>query len=255
MTFNFTNVFLITFVTVVILLSSIGIVIAIRFQNRKKQKYDELKRIINENKDATLQMKDGLTKEEINNIDNEINVDLLMNDLYNTYLTLENKIKNYDTNLDDIVIGFLKEFNINKIENFREKGFKAVKLFCEPKTSENFWKRMGLIKFPDCGYTEHELTYYGVLIDVASTTYIKDADKIELWDVEPYEVDGKQPKWIWYIEFEADKLLYPIVHPCNCNWNLRWSRNDVVLKEEKVKYFTDKAFEVYRSEFLCIERL
>ena len=138
---------------------------------------------------------------------------------------------------------------------FRGKGFKAVKLFCEPKTSERFWKRMGLIKFPDCGYTKHELTYYGILIDVASTAYIKNADKIELWDDEPYEVDGKQPKWTWYIEFEADKLLYPIVHPCNCNWNLRWSRNNVVLKEEKVKYFTDKAFEVYRSEFLCIERL
>ena len=138
---------------------------------------------------------------------------------------------------------------------FREKGFKVVKLFCEPKTSESFWKRMGLIKFPNCGYTEHELTYYGILIDVASTTYVKNADKIELWDVEPYESDGKQPKWTWYIEFETDKLLYPIVHPCNCNWNLRWSRNNVVLKEEKVKYFTNESFEVYRSKFLYIERL
>ena len=114
---------------------------------------------------------------------------------------------------------------------------------------------MGLIKFPDCGYKEQELTYYGFLVDVASTAYIKNADKIELWDVEPHEIDGKQPKWTWYIEFETDKLLYPIVHPCNCNWNLRWSRNNVVLKEEKVKYFTDKNYEVYRSKFLYIERL
>ncbi|MFV0467218.1 MAG: GNAT family N-acetyltransferase [Lachnospiraceae bacterium] len=140
-------------------------------------------------------------------------------------------------------------------EYFSTKGFKAVKLFCEPRSSERFWRKMGLSKFPDCGLTEHELTYYGILVDTASKTYIKNADKIELWDVEPYEAEGKEPKWTWYIETQNEVLLYPIIQPCNCNWNLRWSRNGQVITEEKVKYFTDEDYEVYCSRFLYIDKL
>ena len=138
---------------------------------------------------------------------------------------------------------------------FVEKGFKAVKLFCEPKTSENFWIKMGLLKLHDCGYTEHELTYYGVLIDVASTIHMNNAEKIELWDVEPYEAMETEPRWTWYIENDEGRLLYPILHPCNCNWNLRWSRNGDVLKEGKIKYFTNEDFELFKSKFLYIEKL
>lgn len=138
---------------------------------------------------------------------------------------------------------------------FRNKGFKVVKLFCYPYISEGFWKKMGLIKFPNCGYTEHELTYYGVLVNTASTAYISNMDKIELWDVEPYEAEEKNPRWTWYVEKQKDMLLYPIIQPCNCNWNLRWSRNGIVLKEGKVKYFTDEDYELYHSKFLYIYQL
>ncbi len=138
-------------------------------------------------------------------------------------------------------------------EVFRDRGFIAVKLFCEPSTSESFWKKMGLLKFPDCEYTEHKLTYYGVLVDTATTAYIHNADKIELWDVEPYEAEETNPKWTWYIEMQGNRLLYPIIQPCNCN--LRWSRNGTVIKEEKVKYFTDEDYELYCAQFLYIDQL
>lgn len=151
--------------------------------------------------------------------------------------------------------GFGELFYHDVCNYFVEKGFKAVKLFCEPKTSEKFWVEMGLLKLHDCGYTEHELTYYGILIDIASTIYIDNAEKIELWDVEPYEAMETEPRWTWYIENNEGKLLYPILHPCNCNWNLRWSRNGDVLKEGKIKYFTSKDFELFKSKFLYIEKL
>lgn len=147
-------------------------------------------------------------------------------------------------------------FYYNAISDFfRNEKFIAVKLFCEPRTSEAFWVKMGLVKFPNCGQTEHELTYYGVLVDTASTEYISTADKIELWDVEPYEAEETEPKWTWYVEIQEEELLYPIIQPCNCNWNLRWSRNGIVLKEEKVKYFTDEDYELYCSQFLYIHEL
>lgn len=140
-------------------------------------------------------------------------------------------------------------------DHFKAKGFKVIKLFCAPKTSENFWKKMGLVKLYNCGCTEHELTYYDVLVEVASTTDISKSDKIELWDVEPYQATEKPPLCTWFIEVCGDKLKFPIIQPCNCNWNLSWSRNNVVIKEEKVKYFTEKDYELFRSNFLYIEEL
>lgn len=147
-------------------------------------------------------------------------------------------------------------FYYNAISDFfRSIGFKIVRLFCRPYTSESFWKKIGLTKFPDCVYTEHKLTYYKVLVDTASTSYISNKDKIELWDVEPYEAEKKNPRWIWYVETQKEMLLYPIIQPCNCNWNLRWSRDGVVLKEEKVKYFTNDDYELFHSDFLYIDKL
>lgn len=146
-------------------------------------------------------------------------------------------------------------FFCNEILNyFKTKGFKVVKLFCAPPTSEMFWKKMGFIKFPDCRYTEHKLTYYKVLVNTASKDPINNADKIELWDVDPYQSEEKEPKWSWYVEMKDGVLLYPIIQPCNCDWNLRWSNNGKTYKEDKVKYFTNKD-EIYSNSFLYIYKL
>lgn len=120
------NVVVVVIASVVIIVCSIGIIIASRFQNKQKKKFDEVNYLVNKNKSATFQVKDGLTKEEINNIDSEVDVDILMKELYSTYLQLENKIKNLDTNLDNILVGYIKEFNINRIENFKNRGFTDI---------------------------------------------------------------------------------------------------------------------------------
>lgn len=151
--------------------------------------------------------------------------------------------------------GFGRFFYNEILRFFRSKGFKVIKLFCSPPTSELFWKKMGLIKLPECGRTEHELSYYMILVDTASIERISMTDKIELWDVEPYEVEEKRPKWTWYVEIKDGALSYPIIQPCNCNWNLRWSRNGKVIREAKVKYFTNKDFELYCYPFLYINEL
>ena len=124
---NLINNILVVLVTIVIFICSIGIIIASRFENKKKKKYNECLNIIKEKNDVTLQVKDGLTKDEINKIDGNVDIDLLMGELYNTYVALENKIKLFDSNLDDVLVGYIKDFYINKIENFKEKGFSDVK--------------------------------------------------------------------------------------------------------------------------------
>lgn len=150
----------------------------------------------------------------------------------------------------------LGSFYYNEILNFfKNKGFKAIKLFCSPPTSESFWKKMGFIKLPELGLSEHELTYYIIIVDTASIEHINMTDKIELWDVEPDSAKGKKSKWTWYVEIKDGILSYPIIQPCNYDWKLRWSRNGHVIKEEKVKRFTNEYMELYNDSFLYIDKL
>ena len=39
---------------------------------------------------------------------------------------MKDKIKLFDSNLDDILVGYLKDFYVNKIENFKEKGYRDI---------------------------------------------------------------------------------------------------------------------------------
>ncbi|MBJ2174183.1 GNAT family N-acetyltransferase [Aureibaculum sp. A20] len=122
---------------------------------------------------------------------------------------------------------------------FKEKGFLAIKLFCSPSESEKFWKKMDFIKFPDRGYSESELMYYKPLIEIQQTTKNNSDNKIELWNVESYQAKNHEPKWTWEVNSTLGKLLLPIIQPCNCNWNLRWTKNGKKIREDKVKYFSE----------------
>jgi len=147
------------------------------------------------------------------------------------------------------------EFFFKKIADFfKEKGFLVIKLFCSPIESEKFWKKMGFIKFPERGFSEFYLTYYKPLIEIQKTTKNNSDNKIELWNVEPYKVKNNEPKWTWEFNSHLEKLLLPIIQPCNCNWNLRWTKNGKLIKEDKIKYFSDNIRIVY-SPFLFITEL
>jgi GNAT superfamily N-acetyltransferase len=160
---------------------------------------------------------------------------------------MEIKPKNRNSGIGKYFFNQIAEF-------FKQKGFLAIKLFCAPIESEKFWKKMDFIKFPDRGYSESELTYYKPLIEIQQTTKNNSDNKIELWNVEPYQIKNHEPKWTWEINSNLDKLLLPIIQPCNCNWNLRLTKNGKQIKEDKVKYFSDKNRIEY-SPFLLITEL
>lgn len=150
--------------------------------------------------------------------------------------------------------GIGKYFFNQIADYFKEKGFLAIKLFCSPRESEKFWKKMDFIKFPDRGYSESDLTYYKPLIEIQQTTKNYSDNKIELWNVEPYQVKNYEPKWTWEIKANLNKLLLPIIQPCNCDWNLRWTKNGKIIKEDKIKYFSENNRIEY-SPFLFITEL
>lgn len=149
--------------------------------------------------------------------------------------------------------GYGKLFYEQASEAFKNQNYKAVKLFCKPVESEHFWRSLGFIRFPERGYSESELTFYKPLISFTEpTNKPSNSNKLELWDVEPFQKDRILPRWSWNIE--NSKLAKPIIHPCNVNWNLRWTKNGEIVREDKVKYFSRKN-PIDFDPFIYIEKL
>jgi len=150
-------------------------------------------------------------------------------------------------------IGIGKYFLIEVSSFFKSLNFSAIQLFCEPKDSEKFWKKMEFIKFPKLGYSISELTYFKPLIEINKTEIeIDENNKLELWDLEPYQIKDVKPKWTWNIN--AEKFI-PILNPCNSNWNIRWTKNGKIIRENKVKRFSNNGNEIEFGNFLFLTKL
>lgn len=138
------------------------------------------------------------------------------------------------------------------LKHFSDKDFFAIELFCRPEESEKFWKKMGFIKFPKTGYND-ELTYFKPLIEIKQNeTEIDQNNKLELWDLEPYQVNQNKPKWTWNINSQE---FIPIVNPCNSNWNIRWTKDGKIIKDHKVKYFSNDKNKIEFGSFVFIKQL
>lgn len=115
--FNLATQITIVILSIVIIICSIGIIIASKFQKKQNNKYKECLRIIKEKEGAIFQVKNGLNDEEINSIDSTLDVNNLMTYLYNLYLNLVDKEKNLDNDFDNVLTGTIKEIYVNKINN------------------------------------------------------------------------------------------------------------------------------------------
>ena len=172
------------------------------------------------------------------------------------FLTWENVGNNYlEINIMEINPkyrnkGFGKIFYDKAEKYFIQNNFIAIKLFCSPKSSEMFWRKMGFTKFPDGVCSDPELSYYKTLIKTKIPSMTNNLiDKIELWDLEPYQIKEQQPKWVWKLN---DNNKYPILTPCNFEWNLRVTKNGEIIKNTKVKYF-DRDSHFQTPPFLFIK--
>jgi hypothetical protein len=136
---------------------------------------------------------------------------------------------------------------------FRNQNFFAIKLFCEPIESEEFWKRMEFRKFPKTQYSIPELTYFKPLIEINEPSVeVDENNKLELWDVEPHQKESTKPQWSWNIN--TDKFI-PILNPCNSNWNIRWTKNGKIIREQKVKRFSIQGKEIEFGGFIFLKEL
>lgn len=120
------TVFVSSVIIGIIILCTIGIVIATIFQSKKSKKYNECLEIIKEKGNIKFEVRDGLTKEEIKNIDSKIDMNQLMQRLYNKFLKFVDKVKNNDTKLDALLSGAIKSYYIKKLENNDANGYSEV---------------------------------------------------------------------------------------------------------------------------------
>lgn len=148
------------------------------------------------------------------------------------------------------------EYFIQQIsEYFKNKNVFALKLFCPSEESGMFWKEMEFIKFPKLKDSESELTYFKPLIKVNKSQTgrnVDDNNKLELWDLEPYEVKNSKPKWTCNID---TKKLISILQPYDLKWNICWTKNGKIVKESMIKDFSSKENKIAFDEFIYIEKL
>lgn len=119
-----TNIIIWAILIGIIILCTIGIVIASIFQSRKNKKYKNLIDKIKEDSNLRFEIKDGLSKDDINKIDSEVDVDKLMQTLYETYLSFIDKINNNNDNFDNLLDNPAKTFYIRRLDNFKLNGYR-----------------------------------------------------------------------------------------------------------------------------------
>ncbi len=149
-------------------------------------------------------------------------------------------------------LGIGKSFVEMLYEYFRMNEAFVIKCFCSPEKSVSFWEgKMRFIQYPNMKYSKSELTFYKLLIpNNPLTNEFNLINKLELWDDEPHIASHKEPKWCWNIDINLQS--YPIIHPCDPNWNLRLTKNGGIVKEDKVKYFINKQKSIEKNDFLYI---
>ena len=121
------NVVVVVFVGIFVIISTIAVILSIRFQKKQKEKYKNLQEIIKEKNGLTFTINDEISKEEIHKVDKDVDVDLLMRELYDTYILFEEKIKNLDTDFSDVLTPDFSEFYTNVINNYKAIDYKEQK--------------------------------------------------------------------------------------------------------------------------------
>ena len=138
----------------------------------------------------------------------------------------------------------------------KDKGVMVVKLFCEPRSSYTFWKKMGFIDMPFVGFYQHELSLYKPLIDIQKPLEDNHFENeiLELWDCVPIDSKVTYPKWTWSAKSIEGRISPPILSPCCKDWKIRFSKNGRTITKSEVKSFSNDT-SIMRNNFMFINKI
>jgi hypothetical protein len=97
------------FYIVLSLILIVFIAFSIKIQHSKRKKYNNCIKILKKKGDVPLNQSDDFDEEKIKQIDSSVNINELTNKLISKYIDFENKIKNQDEDLNNLLTGELKE--------------------------------------------------------------------------------------------------------------------------------------------------
>ncbi|WP_312921727.1 GNAT family N-acetyltransferase [Empedobacter brevis] len=143
-------------------------------------------------------------------------------------------------------------------KKFINTKYKAFYLYCEPKSSQFIWKKLGFDYFPEKAKGgSNELIYmYSIFGNVAklSTTNYEDFENqnsIEIWGAH----NSKDQKPIFFstldCHLDGKTLLKPVLFFGNRDWKIRLKYNEKIFEGRYKDY--DRSSEIY--ECFYIEKL
>lgn len=126
-TYSIFNIILIGVLSFTLLLLSIGMLLSLRFQKKQQKRYNEVIKIVNEKKDEVINVKSGLTEEEIYKVDPDVNIQSLTTELFDKFKGLQLKIKNHDSNnIENLATTPTLEFVKSRIDAYKNNGYYEV---------------------------------------------------------------------------------------------------------------------------------
>lgn len=135
--------------------------------------------------------------------------------------------------------GIARKLISDTLEYFGQKGVLVCELFCSPKNSEPFWKKIGFVNFPELPHNSRINMFKPLVETLKSTEKAESETKISLWNCEPYQAVREKPKWNWDLNFAEDNetLTKPIIIPVSGDWQVELTKNGQKIVTEKVKRF------------------
>lgn len=137
------------------------------------------------------------------------------------------------------------------IKKYENKIY-ALHLFCEPKSSQKIWKKLGFKHFPKAlekDKTNGKIDMYRNVKPFLKPSKFKinsteEREVIEIWNDEPYIVEFKklEPNYIWKLKFKKGTriLVKPIVYFGHYEWRIRWRKGNKIFYDGKYKRFYER---------------
>ena len=150
--------------------------------------------------------------------------------------------------------GFGKALTEALMAHLLQKDIKIIDANCLSIISEKLLSGLGYLPYPETKSRKEGKYLYKILIPYLEQSNSETAT-VELWDNEPHCTDAVPPRWRWetYLLNKRGDLILPIIHPCSADWRIRYSEDDKIIRDTKVKNFiTD---EIYFGGYMILKNL
>ena len=74
-------------------------------------------------------------------------------------------------------------------------------------------------------------------------------NKIEVWNLETYQIKDQNPNWVWNLDDIKEILI-----PSNIKWRIRLTKDSNIIKDNSIKYFEKEKNKIYFHSYLYINK-